>query len=296
MNYESSNGSFSPTTILVPCPNVAPGTKIDFYVRRLPVVLECLRPVASVHRAVADVQRNQLRQHLQRPLQHNRLVHSALVSSTARAIRAATSTTRRWAAPVTPRRATGRVTATGTFIRSTIPRPNTIGPQNRTMFGPNYARRIAAVTDGLSNTLAGLRRLHRPCPDAKLHEFAGGAFRPSYGTWSPTNVPLPGPNSAAALASLIASCGTATGKVKAGGPDRSHALGKWRRVLFRLHDRDAAKRLGDGREPRCRFRECRPELANGLGQHRRKRRRPDLHVAHGEQLSSRRRERALRRR
>ena len=30
MNYESSNGTFSPTTILVPCPNVAPGTQIDF--------------------------------------------------------------------------------------------------------------------------------------------------------------------------------------------------------------------------------------------------------------------------
>src|SRR5271163_4758258 len=30
MNYESANGSFSPTTILVPCPNVAPGTQISY--------------------------------------------------------------------------------------------------------------------------------------------------------------------------------------------------------------------------------------------------------------------------
>lgn len=40
----------------------------------------------------------------------------------------------------------------------------------------------------------------------------------SVGTWTAYNVPLPGPNSAAALSALIASCGTATGKVKAGGP------------------------------------------------------------------------------
>src|SRR5262249_48874723 len=41
---------------------------------------------------------------------------------------------------------------------------------------------------------------------------------PITGTWSPTNIPAPGPNSAAALVSLLASCGTGTGKVKAGGP------------------------------------------------------------------------------
>ena len=31
--------------------------------------------------------------------------------------------------------------------------PIPIGPQNRSLFGPNYARRIAAITDGTSNTL-----------------------------------------------------------------------------------------------------------------------------------------------
>jgi prepilin-type N-terminal cleavage/methylation domain-containing protein/prepilin-type processing-associated H-X9-DG protein len=40
----------------------------------------------------------------------------------------------------------------------------------------------------------------------------------SVGTWSPYNVPAPGPNSTNALLALINSCGTATGKVKAGGP------------------------------------------------------------------------------
>ena len=39
----------------------------------------------------------------------------------------------------------------------------------------------------------------------------------SVGTWTPTNTPSPGPASTAALQQLINSCGTATGKIKAGG-------------------------------------------------------------------------------
>jgi prepilin-type processing-associated H-X9-DG protein len=38
------------------------------------------------------------------------------------------------------------------------------------------------------------------------------------GPWSPTNIPAPGQQSAAALVDLIANCGTKTGKIKAGGP------------------------------------------------------------------------------
>jgi prepilin-type processing-associated H-X9-DG protein len=41
---------------------------------------------------------------------------------------------------------------------------------------------------------------------------------PTAGTWSPTNVPAPGPNSASALLSVINSCSIASGNVKAGGP------------------------------------------------------------------------------
>jgi prepilin-type N-terminal cleavage/methylation domain-containing protein/prepilin-type processing-associated H-X9-DG protein len=95
---------------------------------------------------------------------------------------------------------------------------NSAGPMNRSMFGPNYARRIAMVTDGLSNTLMasegyiGHAQMRSCLPTPTVPSD------PVTGTWSPTNVPLPGPNSAAALAYLIANCGTATGKVKAGGP------------------------------------------------------------------------------
>jgi prepilin-type N-terminal cleavage/methylation domain-containing protein/prepilin-type processing-associated H-X9-DG protein len=95
---------------------------------------------------------------------------------------------------------------------------NSVGPRNRSMFGPYYSRKLSMISDGTTNSLA-------------LSEgyIGHGQFRscmktpsvpsdPITGTWSPDNVPAPGRNSAAALSSLISSCGTATGKAKAGGP------------------------------------------------------------------------------
>ncbi len=95
---------------------------------------------------------------------------------------------------------------------------NSIGPQNRTLFGPNYSRSIAQVTDGLSNTLAASEGL---IGHAQMRSCLSSPSAPSdasVGAWTPTNVPLPGPNSTAALLSLINSCGAASGKIKAGGP------------------------------------------------------------------------------
>ncbi len=93
---------------------------------------------------------------------------------------------------------------------------NTVGPRNRSMFGPNYARRIAMVTDGLSNTLMVSEGLighgqYRSCMTTPSVPSDS-----SVGTWTPTNIPAPGANSAAALISLITSC--AGSKAKAGGP------------------------------------------------------------------------------
>jgi prepilin-type N-terminal cleavage/methylation domain-containing protein/prepilin-type processing-associated H-X9-DG protein len=94
---------------------------------------------------------------------------------------------------------------------------NTLGPRNSALFGPNYARSIAMVTDGLSNTLMVSEGLighgqYRSCSSS-----AGSSpSDASVGMWTPTNTPAPGPNSAAALISLIQSC--AGTKSKAGGP------------------------------------------------------------------------------
>ena len=95
---------------------------------------------------------------------------------------------------------------------------NTIGPMNRSLFGPNYSRTLAMVTDGLSNTLMVSegtigRAQMRSCVAAGTSPSAAPT-----GTFSPTNVPEPGAASYQALTSLIASCSTASGKIKAGGP------------------------------------------------------------------------------
>ncbi|MFO0908732.1 MAG: DUF1559 domain-containing protein [Isosphaeraceae bacterium] len=95
---------------------------------------------------------------------------------------------------------------------------NTVGPRNKAMFGPNYSRAVAHVVDGLSNSMMvseGLigRAQFRSCLKTGSVPSASGV-----GMFSPDNVPAPGAASAAALAELVASCGTGSGKIKAGGP------------------------------------------------------------------------------
>ncbi len=95
---------------------------------------------------------------------------------------------------------------------------NSVGPMNRSLFGPNYARRIAMVTDGMSNTLMASEGYIGHAQMRSCGSTPSSPSDPLTGTYSFTNIPLPGPNSAAALAYQIQNCGTATGKVKAGGP------------------------------------------------------------------------------
>jgi prepilin-type N-terminal cleavage/methylation domain-containing protein/prepilin-type processing-associated H-X9-DG protein len=95
---------------------------------------------------------------------------------------------------------------------------NSVGPMNRSLFGPNYARRIAMVTDGTSNTLAASEGLIGHAQMRSCGNTPGPPSDPNTGTYSYTNIPAPGPASVAALTYQINNCGTATGKVKAGGP------------------------------------------------------------------------------
>jgi prepilin-type N-terminal cleavage/methylation domain-containing protein/prepilin-type processing-associated H-X9-DG protein len=85
---------------------------------------------------------------------------------------------------------------------------NSVGPQNRSLFGPDYSRTIASVTDGLSNTYAASEGTighlqSRHCGDSSAGSPPSDA---TAGTWSFSNVPTAGANSMAALAALIASC------------------------------------------------------------------------------------------
>ncbi len=95
---------------------------------------------------------------------------------------------------------------------------NSVGPMNRSLFGPNWARRIAQVTDGTSNTLMASEGYIGHAQMRSCYGTPAGPSSSDIGTWTFTNIPLPGPNSALDLAQVIAACGTATGKVKAGGP------------------------------------------------------------------------------
>ncbi len=95
---------------------------------------------------------------------------------------------------------------------------NTVGPMNRSMFGPNYARRLAMITDGLSNSMAASEGLIGHGQMRSCQGPGAAVSDPITGTYSPFNVPVPGPASMAALSYQIQNCGTATGKAKAGGP------------------------------------------------------------------------------
>lgn len=95
---------------------------------------------------------------------------------------------------------------------------NSVGPQNRSAFGPNFSRSISQFTDGLSNSLFVSEGYIGHAQMRSCMSTPSVPSDASVGQWSPYNIPAPGPNSAAALSALIASCSTASGKVKAGGP------------------------------------------------------------------------------
>src|SRR5271157_779141 len=81
---------------------------------------------------------------------------------------------------------------------------NSVGPMNRSLFGPNFSRRIAMITDGTSNSLMASKGY---IGHAQMRSCSGTAGTPASdpvtGTYSFTNIPAPGPASAAALAYQI---------------------------------------------------------------------------------------------
>jgi prepilin-type N-terminal cleavage/methylation domain-containing protein/prepilin-type processing-associated H-X9-DG protein len=218
LNYESSNGSFSPTTILVPCPIGAPGggsiaitcggfqSSWSAFARALPFMEQSpMYNAINFDNTYSDGSNTTVSftplSFLYCPSDPGSHIDDASLGGTGDAT-------------------TSYGVCVGDWYVYSINwgATNSIGPANRSIFGPNYARRIATVTDGVSNTLMAAEGYIGHAQMRSCMNSPAVPSDPITGTWSPTNVPLPGPNSTAALASLISSCGTATGKVKAGGP------------------------------------------------------------------------------
>jgi prepilin-type N-terminal cleavage/methylation domain-containing protein/prepilin-type processing-associated H-X9-DG protein len=218
MNYESANGTFSMTTILVPCPTGAHGgnsiattcggyqSSWSAFARALPFMEQSpMYNAINFDNTYSDPGNTTVSftplAFLYCPSDPGSHIDDASLGGTGDAT-------------------TSYGTCDGDWYVYSINwgTTNSVGPQNRTLFGPNFARRIAGVTDGLSNTLMAAEGYIGHAQMRSCMTSPAVPSDPITGTWSPTNVPLPGPNSLSALASVIAACGTATGKVKAGGP------------------------------------------------------------------------------
>jgi prepilin-type N-terminal cleavage/methylation domain-containing protein/prepilin-type processing-associated H-X9-DG protein len=210
-NYESANGVFPPTTILVPAPTGGPGSwawesSWSAFARMAPF-LEQGAFYAAINFSLTyseppnSTLANMPLNILHCPSDPGSPIDDSTLAGTGYAT-------------------TSYGTCDGDWYVWSVNwgTTNSIGPRNRSLFGPTYSRSLAMVTDGTSNTLAISEGY------VGHGQFRGCLSTPSSpsdasaGTWTPTNVPAPGPNSSAALASLIASCGAKTGKVKAGGP------------------------------------------------------------------------------
>ena len=216
MNYESANSTFSPTTILIPSPTVVGSFKYtdggfesswSAFARSTPFMEQgAFYNAINFDNTYSDPSNTTLTYtplaFLYSPSDPGNHIDDATLGGTGDAT-------------------TSYGTRDGDWYVWSVNwgPPNSVGPMNRSLFGPNYARRISMITDGTSNSLMASKGY---IGHAQMRSCSGTAGTPASdpvtGTYSFTNIPAPGPASAAALAYQITNCGTATGKVKAGGP------------------------------------------------------------------------------
>ena len=216
MNYESANNVFSMTTILIPCPTGSPGSKISYTCggyqsswsafARSAHFLEQGNFYASINFGWTysdppnTTVANTPLPFLFCPSDPGSHIDDGTLGGTLTAT-------------------TSYGTCDGDWYVYSFNWPTpTIGPQNRTLFGPNYCRSIAGVTDGTSNTLMAAEGYIGHAQMRSCMTSPSVPSDASVGTWTPQNVPLPGPNSTNALIALINSCSTASSSIKAGGP------------------------------------------------------------------------------
>jgi prepilin-type N-terminal cleavage/methylation domain-containing protein/prepilin-type processing-associated H-X9-DG protein len=220
MNYESANSAFSPTTILVPCPNTAGqfngptsgkncgGFQSSFsaFARSAPFFEQtAFYNTLNFDWTYSDAPNTTATAtplpFLYCPSDPGNHIDDASLGGTGDAT-------------------TSYGTCDGDWyvwsVNWTTP-PYSPGPMNRSIFGPNYSRRIAMITDGTSNTLMASEGLIGHAQMRSCGSYTSSPSDPVTGTYSFTNIPAPGPASVAALAYQLANCSTATGSAKAGG-------------------------------------------------------------------------------
>ena len=137
----------------------------------------------------------------------------------------------------------------------------------------------------------GLRRLHRPQPDAQLQRQHRVPFRPRHRDlllYQHPARPVLQFGRGAQLPDQQLRHEDRQGQ--SGRADRPYALGQRRRLLFWIHDRQYTQLHVSTINRATGFVQRRRERAHGLGLDRRERRRPDLHVARGQQQAPRRSE------
>jgi prepilin-type N-terminal cleavage/methylation domain-containing protein/prepilin-type processing-associated H-X9-DG protein len=210
MNYESSNGAFSPTTILVPSTSGGPGT------------WAFQSSWSAFARASTFMEQGNLYNAINYSLTYS-APENTTVSNTPLSFLYCPSDSGSHIDDSTLGNTLAATISYGTcdgdwYVWSVNwGATNSVGPMNKSLFGPNYSRTIAMVTDGMSNTLMAAEGYighaqYRSCVATP------GSPSSSFGTFSPTNVPAPGAQSIQALTELVGSCGTAASKIKAGGP------------------------------------------------------------------------------
>ncbi len=200
-NYESSNAVFPMTTILTPSPTGSPGT------------WAFQSSWSAFARATPFMEQTAVYNSINFSLTYSASANITVTDMTLSFLFCPSDP----GAHIDPPKPAGGGTNDGTtsygtcdgdwYVFSVNATGTALGPQNSALFGPNYSRRIAEVTDGMSNTYSTGEGLIQHLQARHCGSSPGSPpSDSSVGAFTPTNTPPAGPLSVAALNNLIKGC------------------------------------------------------------------------------------------